>query len=238
MVKKRVKANYYRYVIVSLVVVIMLIITLFIQFYDEKEKVGYFANELKYDDLTFQNLVTQRQYINYLLDKKSNLNETPDCNNIKKSFAYSINSMYDLTNKLSSYLENKDFVWKEYSYLRQRLINSQIEYWLLANKIKNTCDSAMVPVIYFFFEEKTCSNCRNEAVILNYLRLKSNNSLIIFSLDGTFGGTMNLFKNRYNLSNNSTSVLIGDKDLYSFLTTKEAKVALCKYENSLNFCEN
>jgi len=229
----RTKSNYYRYIIVLLAVIIMLTITLFIQFIDEKNKVGYFAQEIQTNDILFQDLVTQRAYIEYFLDK-----DNSSCKEIEESFKFSIQNLYTLSNKLAEYLENNDFSFEEYSYLRQRLINYQVSYWILSNKIKNTCNSDFLPILYFFSNENTCYNCKDQAVILNHLRIKSDNHLMIFSLDAEFEGTISLLKNKYNVTNDQVTVVIGEENFYNYMDIETATKNICSIDKNVNFCQD
>lgn len=219
-----------RYLIVLLIIIIILMFSLFIQFIDENNKVGYFAKELRYDEISYQDLVTQRQYINFLIEN----NETYSCTDIEKSFDYSIQTVYTLSNKLSDYLNQADFVWEEYSYLRQRLINYQIEYWILAKKIDDVCDSNYETVLYFFSNADTCSNCQDQAIILNHLRIQSGDKLLIFALDATFDGTISLLVDKYNVTNDEVTIVVGDTP-YNYKSIEELSKILCK-DNNFDFC--
>jgi len=71
--------------------------------------------------------------------------------------------------------------YTEYVNLKREYSRILVSYWLLANKLKNTCESNVSTVIYFYSEE--CPMCDDQGFVLTYLKSKEEENLLIFALD-------------------------------------------------------
>ncbi len=72
--------------------------------------------------------------------------------------------------------------YAEYNTLKKEYSRVLVSYWLLANKLKNTCESNATTVIYFY--SKDCPACDDQGFVLTYLKSKEGENLLIFALDG------------------------------------------------------
>jgi len=60
-----------------------------------------------------------------------------------------------------------------------------VSYWLLAEKLKKTCETKISTVIYFY--SKDCSSCSDQAFVLNYMKNNYGSRLLVFALDADIG---------------------------------------------------
>lgn len=110
------------------------------------------------------------------------LGENSSCPLLSATLANINRRSYDIGRYLESYSSQSEIQDYE-SYLRTRQEYSRllVNYWLLANKLKKSCEMDAETVLYFYSSE--CSMCEDQAFVLTYLKNKYGDNLLIFALD-------------------------------------------------------
>ena len=179
--------------------------------------------------LETQQVTTEINYLNYLIDLKSENNSDISCSILEDSYITSLRFLDQSRIKLETYLDNADSsVEEEYANLKERYATLQVNYWILADKINNMCDSNFKTILYFYKEQKRCGPCFDQGVYLDYVKKKLNDDVMIFALDSDKQGPVKLLANTYNISFREHPVLVIDEKVYGFSTSDEIFEILCQ----------
>ena len=134
---------------------------------------------------------------------------------------------YDIGSRLTAYgaeAEIQDY--NEFVGLKKEYSRLLISYWLLANKLRESCRINTSTIIYFFSED--CARCDDQGFVLTYLKNKLKNRLLVFALDGEFEEpSVQTLKKYYNI--NSYPSLVIDGKLYEgFIPESGVREIVCK----------
>ena len=98
--------------------------------------------------------------------------------------------------------------YTEYVNLKREYSRVLVSYWLLANKLKETCKSNANTIIYFY--SKDCLACDDQGFILSYLKSKEEEDLLIFALDAELDEpSLKALKEYYNVKEFPTLIING-----------------------------
>lgn len=223
----REKLNLLRHFSILMLTIIIFTIGIFIGNNVEGLRVEKLYTDLQQQDLAYQNIVTESNYISYIVSLKEQ-GEDIDCNTIKGNYYTSIANLDDSRLKLEAYINNAKVKEEEYSRLKDHYANLQINYWILANRIDNICDGNMNPVLYFYAEKKKCPACEDQGTHLSYVKAKLKDDVLIFSLDTEKEGAIKLLNQRYEVNQRELPVLVIDEKVYGFSSNDEIFSILCK----------
>jgi len=100
--------------------------------------------------------------------------------------AYEVEEMIPTINNLARevtyYEETEKFEEEQYAAAKRDYMISQVKYWLYLEKLKSSCNLNITTLIYFY-SNKNCEKCRDQGIVLDYMKNKYKNSLMIFGLD-------------------------------------------------------
>ncbi len=202
----------------------------------EQLRVQNLYTNLQEQDLDYQKIVTENNYLNYLLsinEKKSN----PECIQIKNAYYKSIENLDDSRIKLENYINSAKVKEEEYQRLKEHYSNLQINYWILANKINNICENNLNPILYFYGEKKICPSCQYQGIHLDYVKQRLKDNILIFSIDATKSGVIELLAQKYEIYNRELPVIVIEEKIYSFKNNEEIFQILCDNGLEDNICK-
>ncbi len=220
----RKKLNLLRHIAILILVIMIFTIGIFIGTSVEQARVENLYTQLSDQDLKYQNLVTEDNYMNYIIsniDKNNKSSLDASCRLIKGAYYTSIKNLDDSRLKLENYINKGKVKEKEFYRLKSHYLNLEIDYWIMANKINNICDSNMNPILYFYAEDKKCPSCEDQGVHLNYVKQKLKDNVLIFSLDSERDGPVKLLAQKYNVYERELPVLVINDEVYGFKTNDE-----------------
>lgn len=223
----REKLNLFRHLSILALTIIIFTIGILIGNNVEQLRVEKLYTDLQEQDLVYQNIVTESNYLTYLVSLKEQ-GEKIDCNVIKGNYYTSITNLDDSRLKLESYINNAKVKEEEYQRLKDHYANLQINYWILSNRINNICEGNMNPVLYFYKDKKKCPACEDQGTHLSYVKAKLKDDVLIFSLDAEKEGAIKLLNQRYQVNEREMPVLVIDEKVYGFSTNDEIFSILCK----------
>jgi hypothetical protein len=100
--------------------------------------------------------------------------------------AYEVEEMIPQINELARevtfYEETKKFEEKEYAEAKRDYTISQIRYWLYLERLKSSCNLNVTTLIYFY-SNRDCDLCRDQGVVLDYVKNMHKSDLMIFAFD-------------------------------------------------------
>jgi len=216
----RKKINILRYISVLILTIMIFTIGIFIGTSVEEARIKNLYNQLSDQNLDYQNLITENNYIDYLLSE-NNFNKTNSCKIIKGSYYASIVSLDNSRLKLENYINQGKVKLEEFSRLKSFYTNLQINYWITANKINMVCDSNLNSILYFYGDKKKCPSCEDQGIHLNYVKQKLNDNVLIFSIDVNKKGVVDLLKQKYQINERELPIIIINNKIYNFKTNDE-----------------
>ncbi|NIO22658.1 MAG: hypothetical protein GTN38_01355 [Candidatus Aenigmarchaeota archaeon] len=117
---------------------------------------------------------------------------------------------YDIGTRLESYGgEGEIQDYDEYLNTKREYSRLLIGYWLLANKLKSSCELEANTIVYFFSRE--CGKCDDQGFILTYFKKDLGEKLLVFALDGDLDEpSIQVLKKHYNLESYPTLIINGE----------------------------
>lgn len=233
----RTKINYIRHFGVLLATIMIFVVGIFIGGSVQQLRVQNLYDSLQDQDLSYQNLVTEGKYIDYIVSlKKSGKNVS--CSSIEGTYFSSIKNLDNSRIKLENYINSGKVNDNQFSKLKEHYADVQINYWILANEISNLCDNNLNTILYFYADDKKCPQCQDQGVHLNYVKQKLKKNVLIFSLDVEKAGPTQLLAKKYESTPTSTPNLVINNKVYGFLTNEEIFKILNVSKNLQNFIKN
>ncbi len=218
------KINAIRYIGVLILTILIFTIGIFLGGMVEGFRVQNLYTQLQEQDLDYQNVLTEGNYLNYIVSlKENNLNNSNNvsCDLIRGAYFTSIKNLYNSRLKLENYINTGSVKEKEFSRLKEHYANVQINYWILANRISNLCDGNLNTILYFYQDEKKCPSCEDQGVHLSYVKAKLKDEVMIFSLDLDRIGPTQLLAQKYGAYERESPILVINEEVYGFSTNSE-----------------
>ncbi|MBI3412930.1 MAG: hypothetical protein HY051_02505 [Candidatus Aenigmarchaeota archaeon] len=85
--------------------------------------------------------------------------------------------------KIEGYEATGDVTNANYIILKRKYTIANLRYWLLAEKSKKLCGTDEASILYFF--ERDCEKCKDQGYILEQLKRRLGDSLLIFPIDAS-----------------------------------------------------
>lgn len=222
----RQKVNILRHVGVLFLTNVIFFLGLFIGNTVEEMRVDTLYSQLQDQDLDYQKMLVESEYIDYLIDTKSKNNVS--CDTIKGAYFTSIQNLGDSTIKLEQYINNANSNEEDYQRIKDYYSNVQVTYWLLAQKIENLCQANLNTVLFFYGDKKKCPSCEDQGVHLTYVKQKLKDDVLIFNFDAEKTGAIKLISQNYQIQGRELPSLIINGKLHRFLTNEELFSVLCE----------
>ena len=186
----------------------------------EERRLSYVENKYKQDKINYESLQLQYLYL-------ATLSEGEGCDAFAATLNTYLKKLEETRIRLEGYAEKGNVFPTEFTELRRQYFIAELNYWLLARKTRETCDSDTVTILYFYTPR--CSECENQGYVLDYLKRVFGDHLLIFALDASFEEEemIPILKNTFNIT--STPVMIVEnKKLEGFIQEPDLKEFICK----------
>lgn len=194
----------------------------------EERRVENLYTQLQEQDLSYQQIVTEGNYIDYLASQKE-IGTNISCQSLTGAYYTSIEKLDDSRLKLENYINTASVKEEEYQRLKDHYANIQINYWMLANKINNLCpESNMYPILYFYADKEKCPQCEDQGVHLSYVKAKLGDNVLVFSLNVEKQGVIQLLAQQYDVFSRETPVIVIKEKPFGFMNNENIFQILCK----------
>jgi hypothetical protein len=214
-----------RYVSAALLTFLIFFFGLLLGFFFENVRISKMYEELQVKKIEFTDLNLQNKYIDYLSDSSN-------CDAMYGLYYKSMEDLDDKRIQLENYYNMAKIKTDEYLNLKKEYTISSLEYWLLAEKLKNQCNSDYSIILYFYGTEQQCEKCDDQGVHLSYIKKMLNDKVLVFALDSNMKGTIDLLKETLDVKSLPT-VIINDKK-FNYINNVEILDELCsKYNYSV-----
>jgi len=193
----REKVKFVRHIGVLFLTVIIFVVGILIGGDVEQLRVQNLYTQLQEQDLDYQNILTEGDYIDYLVTQKE-AGKNVSCDTIKGAYYTSIGNLDDSRLKLEGYINTAKVKEVEYGRLKDHYANLQINYWIAAKRISGLCEDKINTILYFFAEDKKeCPACEDQGVHLSYVKQKLGDDVMIFNLNAQDIGATFLIGQQY-----------------------------------------
>ena len=173
MVRKLSKETYY---IAFLITAGIFLLGLLLGLVIEGERTDFVQEEYQKQKITFTSSQLQYEIFNEL-QKEEN------CPAMFQTFYTNLEELERTRERLEEY-DNKATIGKEsFALLQREYLLEEMQYWLLATDIKNSCNFDVVTILYFYASEEDCPDCDKQSFVLSYLKELFGDKLLIFSFN-------------------------------------------------------
>lgn len=172
---------------------------------------GFFLNKAKENQLQGMILEMEKarseQELNLLL-----MEYLP--NKTCSAMGYEVEKMIPRINELEKqvtyYEENMKFGESSYMETKRDYMMSQIKYWLYMERLKSRCDLNVTTLLYFY-SNRDCGPCRDQGIVLDYVKNGHSSDLMIFALDTDLGlNSIDMIMKSYGVSELPSIIVSGE----------------------------
>ncbi|MFC2154570.1 hypothetical protein ACFLRC_03700 [Candidatus Altiarchaeota archaeon] len=194
------KINKNIFLVAGFITTIIFVLGLLLGMVIEGYRISYIEGKDREQRINFESLQLQYQYLNTLGEKEG-------C----AAFSATMNDYIKSNDRIRIRLENyvdKDLTHSdEFNMLKREYAISQLNYWILARRTKDFCDSDFVTVL--FFHKKDCPSCENQGFVLDYFKKMFEDRILIFALDAEFSDEpmVPILLNTYGIRETPTVIL-------------------------------
>ncbi|MCK4669685.1 MAG: hypothetical protein KAT43_00670 [Nanoarchaeota archaeon] len=210
-----------KYVIAAIITAAIFFMGFFLGLVVENKRVDVMSDLYQEHTVAFSSSQMQYEYLSEFTS-----NET--CNSVFDTYYRSLEDLDKTQRRLESFSKNEKINHKQFDLLKREYLLSEIKFWLLAKKIKDQCNSDMVPLLNFHSDPKICPDCDEQSFVLNYLKKKFGQKLLIFSfnLKDINEPMVNVLKMSYNVTSLPT-LIVEDLKFEGFTARDELEPAIC-----------
>lgn len=150
-------------------------------------------------------------------------NETFVCS-IYTTKAESLSKQADqLAEELNSFKEINQFQLSKLDFFKKRYTLMNLGFWLQLVNLKKNCDYNSTTILYFY-TTKPCDECVAQGIVLDDLKRKSPEKLMIFAIDSDLNlGVVNLLKINYNATKMPTLIINEKNKIEGFVNQATLK---------------
>ena len=165
------------------------------------------------------------------------LPDTYSCDFLNAIVKKTNNNLDTLAGELTQYSDkNLLFTAQEIKNIKTMYTSLLIKDWLLQERIKKSCGTNTVTVLYFYSTEG-CDDCITQGNVLTLLKSSFKEKLMVFSIDRQIDLSMiNILMDRFNVTT-TPALVIGDITYRGIIGKNELKNIICDKLPSINECK-
>ena len=226
MVKRKLSKN--KYIMAGVFAMLIFFSGLLIGLYIEKGRVAYTTNLIVEQKIDMASLQTQYLYL-------TSQNLVENCPVLQELFRSNLKSLDTSMKKVLSYRERAIADEKTFNLLQREFIIEQVKYWLLANKVGETCKTNHLSALVFY--EKKCPDCEKQQFILEYFKKLLGEDFLLFHFDSDLGEPLiTTLIVQYNITEYPTTIIEGRK-FEGLKDLEELQEEICSfYEKKPDAC--
>lgn len=208
----------YRYFMAGLLTVLMFSMGLLVSNFVDDARVSSLKSEID-DDLT--EMESKQLELSYL--KSGNVDS---CKVMRKGLNSIVKGYNQRLGNLQQYQEKSAIKSDRFQTIKSRYILSGIRYWMFAEELSEECDYSPDTVLFFTnsLEKEGCEECERMGRQLTLLKREQNSELLVFSIPTEMDeGMIDILESQYNVTENPTVVVNGDKRLEGYHPRKDVR---------------
>ena len=196
-----------KYLLAAFITAIIFLLGLFLGMTIEGKRVLYIEKTSKEQQLAFEGLQLQYNWITQLSQEKN-------CPAIFKTFEDYIDKLAKSQERLETYSEEAKLDKADFLNLKREYLQAELNAWLLAERVKTSCNESMMStILYFYSTDRLCPTCGQQALVLSYLKGVFKEKVLIFSIDSSLEqeSMIPLLKSIYLIAQYPTLIVDGKK---------------------------
>lgn len=141
----------------------------------------------------------------------------------------------ELASEVDRYESSQKITEKEFLNLKQEYTVTLIRDWIAVEKIKEICNGNYSTILYFYSNDN-CGRCKDQGIVLTYIKDTFDGDVMIFSLDtGLDMAIVNTLRDSFHVTG-YPSVVINNKKYSEFMSADEITDILCKENPTSALC--
>ena len=208
---------FYAFVIATLIFVVGVLIGIFIT----DARINYLENIVYSSKLESQSLQLQLLYSNFLTEEARN------CDILNSILERNLEEVGRAEKVVDRYIRESE--QPQYRNYKRDYLQTVINYWILYHKTEEVCPMDRVAILYFYSNDY-CTDCGPQGTILEYMKKKFDQDLLLFWIDADFVDEpmVSILKEKYNVTELPTLVL-EDEVIYGFINKDDLLDRICSY---------
>ena len=135
----------------------------------------------------------------------------------------------ELASEVERYESSQKITESDFLNLKNEYTLALIRDWVSVEKIKKACNGDYVTILYFY-SNKNCDQCKDQGIVLTYIKDKLGDNVMTFALDTDLNiTTVNALKESFEISS-YPSIVIENKMYSGYQSLEEVTAALCAYK--------
>jgi len=211
-----------RYILAAFITVVIFLLGLLLGTTIEGKRVLYAQQTSKEQQLAFEGLQLQYNWITQLSQEKN-------CPALFKTFQDYMDKLAKSQERLETYSEDSTLDKTDFENLKREYLQAELNSWLLAERVKTSCNQTPLgTVLYFYSTDNLCPRCEEQALVLSYIKAIFNEKVLIFSIDSSLEeeSMIPLLKSVYSITKYPT-LIVNDKKLDGLVTSNGMLNELC-----------
>ncbi|MBI4177639.1 MAG: hypothetical protein HY516_04725 [Candidatus Aenigmarchaeota archaeon] len=217
-----------RYVAAIIITFVIFVLGFILGAATSERKIFEIEQLSRQQDADFSSLQFQFSYLESVPREQS-------CVVLSRTLESNLKTLGPSLKKLEGYEASSDTTNPDYILLKRKYTVANLRYWLLAEKSKQLCGTDAVSVLYFY--EKGCQQCNDEGYILEQLKQRLGDSLLVFPIDASIDEpVIDILRAQYKIYG-FPSLVIDGKTYANYMPMKEILAEICpKYKEGNGVC--
>ena len=123
-----------------------------------------------------------------------------NCSDLEKLYSLSLERLLRSVSAVESYEQSNQISQEDYQQIRLRYSASQIDFLVMAKKLQSICSLNTSIILYFYTTKDECPQCVDQSTVLNYVRSKNEEKILVFSFDSRIPEIVPVLLRKYNIS--------------------------------------
>lgn len=217
------------YVSALFLTVVIFVMGLLLGLVIEGKRVAFVEQADNIQKLNFESLHLQFLYLASIEGRES-------CPAFSAALGSHIKDTEKVRERLEGYIATGVAYNDEFEILKREYAISQLNYWILSKKTKKLCGTDFVTILYFYSEK--CPECENQGFVLDYMKKRFGEKILIFALDRDFSEepVIPVIVTTYNVSASPTIVI--EDDVFAGFQSKNSllEVVCSKFADKPSDC--
>lgn len=165
-----------------------------------------------------------------------NVPKEQSCVVLSRTLESNLKTLGPSLKKIEGYEASGDVKNPDYVLLKRKYTIANLRYWLLAEKSKQLCGTDEVSMLYFY--ERGCKQCNDEGYILEQLKQRLGDNLLIFPIDASVEEpVIDILRAQYKIYG-FPSLVIDGKTYPNYMSMQQILTEICpKYSSDNEACK-
>jgi hypothetical protein len=221
-----------KYVIAFAITCLVFFLGLALGLVIDQKRVAYLQDAEQQNKIDYDSLQLQYLYISSLSP------DNQSCVALTKTLEYSLSNLEINRIRLESYSQQSSLNKNEYGQVERQYLVAEIQYWLLAKKTKEFCNSDIITVLNFYRSAENCAQCDEQGFVLSYLKEIFKEKLLIFSfnVERSSEPMVDILKNTYGIDQYPT-LIVNDEKFAGFSSKEIILHKICSSLRNNSNCQ-